>query len=75
VLLREHLTVLHWLDGAVVVVLVNLLVDGGLNLLMLMGLHDLMLDSGSDSLVDSGVVVTRLGHEVRDGSLGLFHCV
>jgi hypothetical protein len=24
--------------------------------------------------VDSGVVVTRLGHEVLDGSLGGIHC-
>jgi len=73
VLLGEHLTVLNRLNGAVVVVLMNLLVDSCLNLLVLVGLDHLVSDSGSNRLMDGSVVVTRLGHEVRDGCLGLFH--
>ena len=57
VLLREDFLVLHRLDRGVVVVLVNLTVDGGLHILVT-GLHDLLLhDGGSDLLVHGGVCV------------------
>lgn len=61
VLLREDLTVCHGLDGGVVVVLVNLLVDGSGDLLMLGLVDGLVKDCGCNTLVDSGVVVTGLG--------------
>ena len=41
VLLRENLAVLHWLNSAVVVILVNLLVDGRVNILMLVSFDNL----------------------------------
>ena len=69
VLLREDLLVHDWLDGGVVVVLVDLLVNGGLDVLMVMTVDRLVDDGGGDLLVDGGVVVTSLGHEVRDRSL------
>jgi len=74
VLSRKNLLIEDGLLGGVVVVLVDLLVDGGDVLLVLLPLDSLVLDSRSDLLVDSGVVVTRLGHEVLDGSLGGIHC-
>lgn len=73
VLLGENLTIQHRLDGAVVVILVNLLVDGCVDLLVYVGLDDLVLNSGGYSLVDSGVMVTRAAHEVGDSCLGLVH--
>lgn len=75
VLLGKDLAVRHRLLGGVVVVLVNLLVDGGGVLLMLLPLDALVLHSRGNLLVNSGVVVTRLGHEVLDGGLGRVHCV
>lgn len=63
-LLGKNLTVLDWLNSAVVVVLVNLLVYRSVDLLMLVGLDGLMSDSGSNSLVHCGVVVTGLLGEV-----------
>jgi len=57
VLLWKDLTVLDWLDGAVVVVLVNLLVDSSVDLLVLVGLDDLLGDCRGNCLVDSGVMV------------------
>ena len=74
VLFREDLTILDGLNGTVVVVLVYLLIDRGLNLLMRVGLDNLMLYSRSNSLVDGCVVVSRLGHEVLNGGLGRVHC-
>jgi len=71
--LRENITVLDRLDSAVVVVLVDLLVDSGVNFLMYVRLHDLVLDRGGDCLVDSGIMVTGLAHEVGDSCLGLVH--
>ena len=61
------------LNGTVVVVLVYLLVDRGLNFLVCVRLNDLVLDSRSNSLVDGCVVVSRLGHEVSDSCLSLIH--
>jgi hypothetical protein len=73
VLLGEDLTVLYGLYRGVVVVLVNLLVNGGDDLLTLLTLDGLVLDSWSNFLVNSGVVVTRLAHEVLDGGFGGVH--
>jgi len=73
VLLREDLAVVDGLHLAVVVVLVNLLVDGCGDLFMAGGLDRLMLYCRSDLLVDSGVVVARLGHEVLDCLLSPVH--
>jgi len=75
VLLRQDLTILNWLNSAVVVVLMDLFVDNCLNLLMLVRLYHFVLHGRSNSLVDGSVVVTRLGHEVGDSCLGLFHDV
>lgn len=72
-LLWENLTVMDRLDSAVVVVLVNLLVNGSVDLLMYVRLDDLVLNSGGNCLVDSGVVVTGAAHEVGDRCLGLVH--
>ena len=61
VLLLQLDDVLDWLDGGVVVVLVNLLVNGGLELLVLGAVDGLVDDGRGDLLVDGGVMVTRLG--------------
>ena len=74
VLGRKNLLVDNRLLGGVVVVLVDLLVDGGDVLLVLLPLDGLVLDGRGDLLVNSGVVVARLGHEVLDCSLGGIHC-
>lgn len=73
VLFGENLAVVHRLHRGVIVILVDLLVDGGSDLLVLLGFHRLMLDSRSDILVDGGVVVTGLAHKVGNGSLGFLH--
>jgi hypothetical protein len=74
VLLGQNLAVLDGLDSAVVVVLVDFLVNGSVDLLVDVRLDDLVLDSGSNCLVDSGVMVTRAAHEVGDSCLRLVHC-
>jgi len=59
-LLWENLAILHRLDGGVIMVLVNLTIDGGLHILVT-GLHDLLLDDGgSNLLVDGGVCFTSI---------------
>jgi len=73
VLLRELLGIEHRLHRGVVVILVNLLVDGGLNLLVLHTVDGLVGYGRGDLLVDGGVMVTSLGHEVLNGSLGGVH--
>jgi hypothetical protein len=73
VLLGEDLTVGHGLLGGVVVILVNLLVNGRGVLLVLLLLDGLVLDGRGNLLVDGGVVVTSLAHKVLDGSLGRVH--
>lgn len=70
VLLGKNLAVLDGLNSAVVVVLVDLLVDCGQDLFVLVRLDDLVLDSRGNCLMDGGVVVSRLGHEVGDCCLG-----
>lgn len=60
VLFGQDLPVLDGLNGSVVVVLVHLTVDGGLDVLMAV-LGDFLLNDGrSDLLVDGGVMVTGL---------------
>jgi len=61
VLLREDLTVGDGLDGGVVVVLVNLFVDGSQDLLVLGLVDGLVEDGRCNTLVDGGVMVTGLG--------------
>lgn len=74
VLLREYLAVQNGLDGAVIVVLVDFLVDGGVDLLVYMGLDGLVGDAGRDSLVDSGVFMAGLRGELTELVLDFLHC-
>lgn len=73
VLLGEDLAVLDRLNLAVVVVLVHLLVDGGVDLLVPGRLDGLVLHCRSNLLVDSGVMVAGLGHKVLNCLLGRVH--
>lgn len=73
VLLGENLLLINGLYGAVVVILMYLPVDSDVDVLMLGRLDRLVLDGRVDMLMNSGIVVARLGHEVADSSLGLFH--
>lgn len=73
VFLWQDFSVLDRLDGAVVVVLVDLFVDGRADFFVLMGLHDFVFDCGGYRLVDCGVVVTGPGREVLDGVLHFLH--
>lgn len=60
VLLWEHFTVLDGLHRGMVVILMDLTVDGGRSLLMAM-LGDVLVDYGrGDLLVNGGVIVTGL---------------
>lgn len=70
----KNLLVDDGLLSGMVVVLVDLLVDGRGVLLVLLLLDSLVLDGRSDLLVDGGVVGSRLGHEVLDGGLSRIHC-
>jgi len=60
VTLGKHLAILDWLYGAVVVILVDLLVNSSIDLFVLMRLDSLMCHSGSNSLMDCGVMMARL---------------
>ena len=60
VLLGQNLAVLDGLDGCVVVILVDLLVDGGLLLFDPRLVHRLLNDGGGDPLMHGGVMVTSL---------------
>jgi len=74
VLLWELSLVVDRLHGGVVVVLVHLLVDSGLDVLVLGAVHGLVSDGRSDLLVDGVIMVTGLGHEVLNGGFGGVHC-
>jgi len=74
VCLGEHLTVLDWLNSAVVVILVDLLVYCGVDLLVLVRLDRLVSDCGRNSLVDCGVMMTRAVGEVGESCLDFVHC-
>jgi len=73
VLLREYLRVLYRLLCGMVVILVNLLVDGGCLSLMLFLLDCLLLHCRCDALVDSRLVMARARHELLDRILSGFH--
>ena len=60
VLFREYFTVLDGLNGGVVVILVDLTVDGGLGLFMFVFVNTFLLDRRIDLLVDGGVVFSGL---------------
>jgi len=60
VLLWQGLLVVDWLLRGVVVVLVNLLVDGSRFTLVLLSYNRLVLDSRCDGLVHTGVVLAIL---------------
>lgn len=71
----QSLGVLDGLKDGLVVILVNLLVDGGGHLLMTLRTHMLLGDGRTLILVDDGLVLVVVGHEVRDGLLCLIHDV
>jgi hypothetical protein len=73
VLLGQDLGVLDGLDGAVVMVLVDLLLDGSLDFFMLSGLDSLVLHRRSNTLMHGRIVMTSLGLDVVDGLLGSVH--
>lgn len=58
--LRKHFAILNGLYGAVVVILVNFLIDSSINLLVLMRLDSLLCYSGSNSFVNSSVMMAGL---------------
>jgi len=75
VLLWEDLSVLHRLDGSVVVILVDLLVDGGSDAVFLLTSHGLVDDCRVDFLVDSSVMLAILVDEALHGVLcGIHDC-
>jgi len=73
VLFREDLAVLDGLDGGVVVVLVDLAVDGSCHILLSSGCDRLVLNGWVDRLVNSGVVLSILREEVAYCCLCLVH--
>ena len=60
VLFWEHLTILDWLNRGMIMVLVDLSVNGSLSLLMTVLANFLIHDGGSHLLMDGGVMVTSL---------------
>lgn len=74
VLLGKNFPVLNGLYGMVVVILVNLLLDSGVDFFVLRGLHSLVHDGRLHLFVNSGVVVTGLVQKPADCFLSLVHC-
>jgi hypothetical protein len=75
VLLGKSLLVSNRLDSCMVVLLVNLLVEGCCNLFMFMR-HDMLLsDVGLNIFVDSGSVLSIVGKEARNGLLCFLHLI
>jgi len=73
-LLWKNLLVLDWLDGSVVVILVDLTINSSSGLLM-SGLGNVLVgNSWVDSLVDGGVMLSILGEESGNCLLCLIHC-
>lgn len=60
VLLWQNLAVLYWLDRGMVMVLVDLTINGSLSLLMTLLDYVLLNNSRSDLLVDCGIMMTSL---------------
>jgi len=73
VLLRQDLFGLHRLDGCVVVVLVNILVDGSGDVLVGVRLDVLLGDSLARVFVNSSLMLSVVGDEVRNSLLSLLH--
>jgi len=71
-LLREDLLVEDGLDSAVVVVLVDLLLNSSLDLLVTSRLDSLLCDGGANVLMDGGIV-TSLGLNIVKNLLCLVH--
>lgn len=59
-LFGENFTVVHWLDGGMIMVLVNLTVDGSSGLFVTLLDNSLVHNCGSNFLVNSSVMVTSL---------------
>jgi len=74
VFLSKLLGVLDGLNDGLVVILVNLLVDGRGHLLVALRADMLLGDGGTLVLVDACLVLIVMRHEGRDGLLGLVHC-
>ena len=68
----ENLLMLDRLDRGVVVILVHLAVDRGLNLFMANGLDVLLDHGGCNALVDTGIMAPAAG-EVGDCRSGFVH--
>jgi len=73
VCLGENLTVFDGLNSAVVVVLVNLLINGSVDFLVLVRLDSLVHYSRRNSLVNCCVMVTGLVGEVGESCLDFVH--
>jgi len=71
--LGKDLTVVNRLYCAVVVILVNLLVNSSVDLFVLVRLDGLVCYSWGNGLMDSGIMVTRLLGEVGEGCFDLIH--
>ena len=61
VILWEHLPVLHGLNRGVIVILMDLFIDGGLDILVSCWVYCLMRDAWGHLLVDSCVMFARTG--------------
>ena len=74
----KHLPSLSGLNGlndGLVMILVNLLVDGGGDLLMTLRPDVLLGDGLAIILIDDGLSLTIAGHEVRNELLSFLHCL
>lgn len=74
VFLRKHFALLDGLDCCMVVILMDLLVDGCSHIFVLRRLDRLVGDGGLNPFVDGGIMVSGLGHKVRNGGLSFLHC-
>ena len=75
VCVRKDLPIMHWLDCAVVVLLVNLLINSCSDVFVLVRLDSFVLNSRSNRLVNTGVVMARTTQEIGDSCLRFVHCV
>lgn len=64
---------LDGLDGRLVMVLVNLAVNGRRHLLVLLGVDVLLGHGAADILLDIRLVLARVGQDLGDGLLGFLH--
>jgi len=70
----QNLLVMHWLNGGVIMILMNLLVNGGLDVFVFCWSDSLLLNSWCYTLVDGGVMVASLAHEAGNCCLCFIHC-